>query len=96
MRPKIRKRNNLTRFVQSLDIVVHSYTFVISERDAPSFSPTGTSSLTTRYQMALSSNVFIDRGTFNSAQGDMIHIHNGNSEYGMHDFTSVQKNNAYR
>ena len=32
--------------------------------------------------MAHTSNVFIDKGTFNSSQGD-IHIHNGNPEFGM-------------
>ena len=41
-------------------------------------------------QMALSSNVIIHGGTFNSAQGD-LHINNRNSESGMHDFRSVQK-----
>ena len=42
--------------------------------------------------MALSSNpnVFIHGSTFNSAQGD-FHIHNGDSESGMHNFRSFQK-----
>ena len=41
-------------------------------------------------EMNPSSNVIIHGGTFNSAQGD-FHIHNRNSESGMHDFKSVQK-----
>ena len=41
-------------------------------------------------KMAHSSNVYIDKGTFNSAQGD-IHVYNRDSESGMHNFRSVQK-----
>ena len=41
------------------------------------------------YQMAHSSNLIIG-STFNSAQGD-FHIHNRDSESGMHDFRFVQK-----
>jgi hypothetical protein len=41
-------------------------------------------------QMALSSNVIVQGGTFISAQGD-FHNHNRDSEYGTHDFRFVQK-----
>ena len=41
--------------------------------------------------MAHTSNVYIDKGTFNSAQGD-FHIHNGDTEFGMDDFKFIQKN----
>ena len=40
-------------------------------------------------KMAHSSNIIIG-STFNSAQGD-FHVHNRDSESGMHDFRSVQK-----
>ena len=41
-------------------------------------------------EMAHSSNVMIPRATFISAQGD-VHIHNRDSESGMHNFGSVQE-----
>ena len=55
----------------------------------PSFSPTDL--LATALGMAYPSNVYIDKGTFNSAQGD-FHIHNGDTEFGMDDFKFIQKN----
>ena len=42
-------------------------------------------------EMAHSSNAIIHGGTFNSAQGD-FHIHNRDSESGMHDFKLIQNN----
>ena len=37
----------------------------------------------------MGSNIFIHRSTINSAQGD-FHVHNRDSESGMHNFRSVQ------
>ena len=41
-------------------------------------------------EMAHFSNVVIQGGTFNSAQGD-LHINNKDPESGMHDLRSIQK-----
>ena len=56
----------------------------------PSFSPHLTRYMLPVVEMAHTSNVIIQGGTFNSAQGD-FHINNKDSESGMHNFRSVQK-----
>ena len=59
--------------------------------DIPSLSPTTSPFTSPVLEMALSSNVIINGSTINSVQGD-FHIHNKDSESGMHNFKSIKKN----
>ena len=95
VRPKSSKSQNRTgleyyRFVQNVDIAVHTYLYLL-EIEESVFSPTSlglTWHTLPVVEMAQSSNVIVNGGTFNSAQGD-LHIHSRDSESGMHDFSSV-------
>ena len=85
MRQKNRKSRGRNKFRIRFDRLL-----IAVENEESSFSPTTTTSLATLpvVEMDHSSNVFIHRSTFNSAQGD-FHVHTRDSESGMHNFRSV-------
>ena len=72
-------------------IAVHSCTYWITSINVPTRHLTCYTLPVVEMGGSHSSNVMIHGSTINSAQRD-VHIHNRDSESGMHDFKSVQKN----
>ena len=87
---KSRSRNKFRiRFVQNLDMLCIAVLIREGRINVPSFSPTTSLNMLPVAERDHSSNVFIHGSTINSAQRD-FHIHNSDSESGVHNFRSVQ------